>query len=58
MPHNSTRAKPSKTKKLSLKRVLRSKDKADKQDNMDTEPGYKITNFFIINRTEANVKAS
>ena len=40
MPHHSKRAKPSKTKKLSIQRVLRSKDKVDKQDNIGTEPGY------------------
>ena len=37
-----TRAKPSKSKKLSLQRVLRSKDKMDKQLNMGTDTGYNI----------------
>ena len=40
MPQNATRAKPSKSKKLSLQRVLRSKDKTDKQLNMGTDTGY------------------
>ena len=48
MLHNSTRAKPSKTKKLSLQRVLRSKDKADKLDNMGTELGYNNILAFLL----------
>ena len=45
MPHNSTRAKPSKTKKLSLQRVLRFKDKTDKQHTMGTDIGYSCKNI-------------
>ena len=43
-----TRAKPSKSKKLSLQRVLRSKDKTDKQLNMDTDIGYNTKLFKIV----------
>ena len=35
-----TRGKNSKSKKLSLQRVLRSKDKTDKSSNMDSNTGY------------------
>ena len=35
-----TRGKNSKSKKLSLQRVKRSKDKTDKSSNMDSNTGY------------------
>ena len=46
MPKNAKRAKPLKSKKLSLQRVLRSKDKTDKQFNMGTDTGYTVKYYF------------
>ena len=55
-----TRGKHSKSKKLSLQRVLRSKDKTDKSSNMDTDTGYNnnwkflqiFLLFYIFNKTK------
>ena len=48
MPNHSTRTQASKTKKLSVKRILkRSKDKEDKQDTMGTETGNNATKFEL-----------